>query len=98
MRDRRRREADPFILDLDRKVPLRAFTLADPYRVVIDLPQVNFHLDPGTPARHAGLIKAFRYGLVMPGGSRMVFDLTGPARIKNALSRSIPPTASRRGW
>ena len=28
-----------------------------------------------------GLVKAFRYGLVMPGGSRIVFDLTGPARI-----------------
>jgi N-acetylmuramoyl-L-alanine amidase len=27
------------------------------------------------------LVKAFRYGLVMPGGSRIVFDLTGPARI-----------------
>jgi N-acetylmuramoyl-L-alanine amidase len=30
------------------------------------------------------LIKAFRYGLVMPGGSRIVFDLTGPARIANS--------------
>ena len=28
-----------------------------------------------------GLVKAFRYGLVMPGGSRIVFDLTGPAKI-----------------
>src|SRR6202043_266744 len=33
----------------------------------------------GTSGR--GLIKAFRYVLVMPGGSRIVFDLTGPARI-----------------
>src|SRR6185312_9730526 len=31
-----------------------------------------------------GLIKAFRYGLVMPGGSRIVFDLTGPAKITNS--------------
>lgn len=75
-----------FILDLDRKIPLRAFTLADPYRVVIDLPQVNFHLDPGAGTVSRGLIKAFRYGLVMPGGSRMVFDLTGPAKIKNSYA------------
>jgi N-acetylmuramoyl-L-alanine amidase len=27
------------------------------------------------------LVKGYRYGLVMPGGSRIVFDLTGPARI-----------------
>ena len=32
-----------------------------------------------------GLIKAFRYGLVMQGGSRMVIDLTRPARIDKAF-------------
>ena len=36
------------------------------------------------PVRGRGLVKAFRYGLVMPGGSRIVFDLTGPARIANS--------------
>lgn len=73
-----------FILDLDRKIPLRAFALADPYRVVVDIPQVSFNLgsDPDAVAR--GLIKAFRYGLVMPGGSRIVFDLNGPAKIEKA--------------
>jgi N-acetylmuramoyl-L-alanine amidase len=71
-----------FILDLSKNVQFRAFALADPYRVVIDLPQVTFQLAPGTPGR--GLIKTFRYGLVMPGGSRMVFDLAGPARIEKS--------------
>jgi N-acetylmuramoyl-L-alanine amidase len=75
-----------FILDLDQRVPLRAFALADPYRVIIDLPQINFRLDPGTGTVARGLIKAFRYGMVMPGSSRMVFDLTGPARIKNSYA------------
>jgi N-acetylmuramoyl-L-alanine amidase len=70
-----------FILDLDRAIPFRAFALADPYRVILDLPQVSFKLAAGTGAAGRGLIKAFRYGLVMPGGSRIVFDLTGPAKI-----------------
>lgn len=70
-----------FILDLDRTIPFRAFALADPYRVILDIPQVNFKLANGTGAAGRGLIKAFRYGLVMPGGSRIVFDLTGPAKI-----------------
>jgi N-acetylmuramoyl-L-alanine amidase len=70
-----------FILDLDKPVQFRAFALADPYRVVVDLPQVNFQLPSGVGAAGRGLVKAFRYGLVMPGGSRIVFDLTGPARI-----------------
>jgi N-acetylmuramoyl-L-alanine amidase len=73
-----------FILDLDRGVQLRAFALADPYRVVVDLPQVTFHLGADTGSAARGLIKAFRYGLVMPGGSRIVFDLTGPARVEKA--------------
>ena len=63
---------------------MRAFALADPYRVVIDLPQVNFRLAPGAGTAGRGLIKAFRYGLVMPGGSRIVLDLTGPAKIAKA--------------
>ena len=70
-----------FILDLDKAVQFRAFALADPYRVIVDLPQVNFQLPTGVGAAGRGLVKAFRYGLVMPGGSRIVFDLTGPAKI-----------------
>ena len=73
-----------FILDLDRKIEFRAFPLADPYRVVVDIPQVNFQLAAGTASAGRGLVKAFRYGLVMPGGSRIVFDLTGPVKIANS--------------
>jgi N-acetylmuramoyl-L-alanine amidase len=73
-----------FILDLDKTIQFRAFTLADPYRAVVDLPQVDFHLPNGAGTNGRGLVKAFRYGLVMPGGSRIVFDLTGPARISSS--------------
>jgi N-acetylmuramoyl-L-alanine amidase len=73
-----------FVLDLDKTVQFRAFALADPYRVVVDVPQINFQLPAGTGTAGRGLIKAFRYGLVMPGGSRIVFDLTGPAKIANS--------------
>jgi N-acetylmuramoyl-L-alanine amidase len=73
-----------FVLDLDKTIRLRAFALADPYRVIVDIPQVNFQLPAGAGTAGRGLIKGFRYGLVMPGGSRIVFDLTGPARIANS--------------
>jgi N-acetylmuramoyl-L-alanine amidase len=73
-----------FILDLDQPIPVHAFVLADPYRAVVDLPQLSFQLPPAIGASGRGLIKAFRYGMVMPGGSRIVFDLTGPAKITNA--------------
>jgi N-acetylmuramoyl-L-alanine amidase len=74
-----------FVVDLSRKVDIRAFTLADPYRVVIDLPQVSFQLPPKTGERGRGLVKAFRFGLVMPGGSRIVLDVTGPVRVEKAF-------------
>ncbi len=74
-----------FVVDLSRKVEIHAFTLADPYRVVIDLPQLSFQLPDGAGDHGRGLVKAFRYGLVMAGGSRMVLDLTGPVRVDKAF-------------
>lgn len=73
------------VIDLSRKIDMRAFTLPDPYRVVIDTPQVNFQLPPKTGEHGRGLIKAFRYGLVMQGGSRIVIDVTGPVRVAKAF-------------
>jgi N-acetylmuramoyl-L-alanine amidase len=74
-----------FVMDLDRKVDLHAFTLADPYRVVLDIPQVTFQLPPKAGESGRGLVKAFRFGLVMPGGSRIVFDVAKPVRVDKAF-------------
>jgi N-acetylmuramoyl-L-alanine amidase len=74
-----------FVVDLSQKVEMRAFTLANPYRVIIDLPQVAFQLPAKTGERGRGLVKAFRFGLVMPGGSRIVLDATGPVRVERAF-------------
>src|SRR5579862_5620780 len=74
-----------FILDLSRKIDVRAFALADPYRVVVDIPEVIFKLPPKAGESGRGLIKAFRFGLMMEGGSRIVLDLVKPARIDKAV-------------
>jgi N-acetylmuramoyl-L-alanine amidase len=74
-----------FVVDFDKTIDIRAFTLANPYRVVIDMPQVTFQLPHKAGMKGRGLIKAFRFGLVMQGGSRMVIDLTRPARIDKAF-------------
>jgi N-acetylmuramoyl-L-alanine amidase len=74
-----------FVMDFSQKIDLRAFTLADPYRVVIDLPQVDFNLPPKTGEIGRGLVKAFRFGLVMQGGSRIVMDVSKPVRIDKAF-------------
>ncbi len=73
------------VIDLSHKIDMRAFTLADPYRVVIDIPEVNFQLPPKVGERGRGVVKAFRFGLVMQGGSRIVVDVTGPVRVAKAF-------------
>ena len=74
-----------FVVDLNRKIDVAAFTLADPYRVVIDLPQVNFNFPAKVAEQSRGLVKAFRYGVIMQGGSRIVIDTKGPVRLDKAF-------------
>jgi N-acetylmuramoyl-L-alanine amidase len=74
-----------FVVDLNRKVDIVTFTLADPYRVVIDLPQVAFKLPAHAGEQGRGLVKAFRYGLIMQGGSRIVLDAKGPVRVEKSF-------------
>ncbi len=79
-----------FVADLSEKVDSTVFTLADPYRIVVDLPEVRFALPQLAGTTGRGLISAFRYGLISPGKSRIVMDLTGPALIDKTFV--IAPT------
>ena len=74
-----------FVVDLTQQVDITAFALADPYRVVVDLPQIAFKLPPKAAEQSRGLVKAFRYGLIMQGGSRIVLDTKGPVRVEKAF-------------
>jgi N-acetylmuramoyl-L-alanine amidase len=73
------------ILDFTRKIEMHAFTLADPYRLIIDLPQVTFQLPTRAGETGRGLVKAFRFGLMMKGGSRVVLDLAAPVRVEKSF-------------
>jgi len=74
-----------FVVDLTQKIDVAAFALANPYRVVVDLPQIAFNLPPKAGEQSRGLVKAFRYGLIMQGGSRIVLDTKGPVRVDKAF-------------
>ena len=71
------------VFDLSRPVSAHAYALTSPDRIVVDLPEVNFQIDPAAgrdaDARDAPLVKAFRFGLLAPGKSRIVIDLARPA-------------------
>jgi N-acetylmuramoyl-L-alanine amidase len=73
-----------FLLVLSSGVRAEIFTLPEPYRVVVDLPDVTFNLPDGTGQKGRGLVSAFRYGLLAEGKSRVVIDTAGPVVIKKA--------------
>ncbi|MCC6948752.1 MAG: N-acetylmuramoyl-L-alanine amidase [Bradyrhizobiaceae bacterium] len=70
-----------FVLDLNGTIDFAAFTLADPYRVILDFPNVRFNLPTAAGRKGRGLVSAFRYGVFAPGKARVVLDATGPVAI-----------------
>jgi len=70
-----------FVADLSDSIEVDIFTLADPYRVVLDLPEIGFVLPEGIGATGRGMVSAFRYGKISPGKSRIVLDVSGPVKV-----------------
>lgn len=71
-----------FVAGLSKAVKINIFTLADPYRVVVELPEVKFQLPQGLGKNGHGLVKTYRYGLYMAGKSRIVLETTGPVLVE----------------
>ncbi len=69
------------VIDLNRKIEVHSYTIANPNRVVIELPEVSFDLPVGAGKQARGLVSAFRYGQFAQGKGRIVIDLREPARI-----------------
>ncbi|MEQ9558115.1 MAG: N-acetylmuramoyl-L-alanine amidase [Rhodospirillales bacterium] len=73
-----------FVLHLDRRVAFRLFTLSNPYRVVIDLPEVGWQLPARPLPGKQGVFSGLRYGLFRPGNSRIVFEFQHPIQVADA--------------
>ncbi len=74
-----------FVADLTAPVGYTVYVLQNPYRVMIDLPQVAFDLPADAGSRTRGLVSEFRFGLVDEGRSRIVLDTTGPVLIEKSF-------------
>jgi N-acetylmuramoyl-L-alanine amidase len=74
-----------FVADVTVAVNFNAYVIADPYRVIIDLQEVEFKLPAKTGRQGRGLVTAFRYGLIDSGRSRIVIDTKGPVLIDKAF-------------
>jgi N-acetylmuramoyl-L-alanine amidase len=74
-----------YVAFLSKNVEYRIFSIADPYRIVIDLPEANIQ----TPDEGRGLVVSSRSGLLALGKSRIVIDLAEPALVEK--SELLPP-------
>jgi N-acetylmuramoyl-L-alanine amidase len=79
-----------FVVELSDPVKLRVFTLANPNRVVIDMPQMLWRLNGPQKPSGNGAIRSYRYGLFRPGNSRFVIDLNMP--VTAAEPMLLPPS------
>jgi N-acetylmuramoyl-L-alanine amidase len=81
-----------FTHDLDFKV----FMLANPNRVVVDMPEVGWQLPPLPLPSRVGVFEMLRYGLYKPGNSRVVVDLRKAAVVKKVfIMKPVGPRGFR---
>jgi N-acetylmuramoyl-L-alanine amidase len=59
-----------------------------PDRIIVDLPELSFHLPPETGRKREGVIASYRYGLFAPGQSRIVIDLAQTANVSEIRHES----------
>ena len=86
-------EKATLVFEMTAAVAVQAYVLDEPSRVIVDLPETAFVLDPASGRAGSlagGLVKSFRFGLLAPGKSRVVIDLAGPAKIVRAASGLTP--------
>src|SRR3546814_17572105 len=70
-------------------LPYRVFTLPDPFRVVVDLPEVAWSLPDARQPQARGHFSALSFGLFASGTSRVVLAVTGPVLLQKVFV--IPP-------
>lgn len=69
------------LIRFDREPEPNWFLLRGPHRLVIDLPETNFAIEPQA-LKARGLIKGVRYGLIGEGRSRLIVTGKGPFEVE----------------
>jgi N-acetylmuramoyl-L-alanine amidase len=90
-------ETAKLVFDLSGPVAASARALVDPDRIVVDMAEVSFQIDPslGRPRDRAQtIVKGFRFGLFGPGRSRVVIDLAEPACVAKVEATPIAKGAA----
>mgnify|MGYP001766203810 CR=1 FL=1 len=83
-------------VDLSSVAPIRVFALAEPTRVVIDLPTARFEPASEGARSSRGLVAAWRFGAHAVGRSRLVIETRGPVRLARADYDATAPAGRAR--
>lgn len=73
------------VFDLSRESEYRAFVLDSPYRVVVDMPHLEWNYPKTNLLAANKMISSYRSGNLDNGLTRVVFDIKSPAIIKRAF-------------
>ena len=73
-----------FIVGLERSVDYQIFSLSNPNRVIVELPDISVQLPTLGDKTSVGLVKTFRAGLAAPGKTRVVIDVTQPVVVESS--------------
>lgn len=90
-RDRGRPRPMQLRLAMDRAAPWRAFLVADPIRLIVDVKGLDFGDYSAGQLFGADLVPAIRWGRYGADWSRLVLELPGPYRIEQAQLRARAP-------
>lgn len=78
-------------------VPLspKLLTLSNPDRLIVDLPRMGWNMPRPSGVVNSRLVQSYRFGLLTPSVSRLVFNLSGPAQI---MDFKISPLVGKVGY
>lgn len=78
-----------FVLEVKENITYSISVIPDPYRVIVDVSEVDWKDKTGGEGKGRGLVQSYRYGLIKAGTSRIVLDLKEPVRVTQSFM--IPP-------
>ena len=73
-----------FVIGLERAVEFQVFSLSNPNRVIVELPDIKLQMPQFAGDAPVGLVRSFRGGLSAPGKQRIVIDVTSAVVVEKA--------------
>ena len=83
-----------FTIEIPKKVDYSIFTLSNPNRIVVDLPEMPLRIPSLSERKKSGLIRDVKYALVIKGKARLVIETTVPTKV----AKSLITQPSKKEW